>query len=75
MCVMFRLRNNKFIERGFKMLISKRFLMYRAKNNLSQQELADRLKVARELVNRIENGKLKASKMVLIKMDLLEKGE
>lgn len=57
------------------MLISKRFLMYRAKNNLSQQELADRLKVARELVNRIENGKLKASKMVLIKMDLLEKGE
>lgn len=57
------------------MLISERFLIYRAKNNLTQQELADKLKVARELVNRIENGKLKASKLLIIKMDLLEKGE
>ena len=57
------------------MVIGKRILQYRAKNNLTQTEMSERLGVSRELVNKLENGKLKASKIILVKMDLIEKGE
>ena len=57
------------------MVIGKRILQYRAKNNLTQTEMSEKLGVSRELVNKLENGKLKASKMILVKMDLIEKGE
>lgn len=57
------------------MNISDRILQYRAKNNLTQFEMAEKLGVSRELVNKLENEKIEPSKMILIKMDLLEKGE
>ena len=57
------------------MLINERFMYYRAKNNLTQQQLADKLKVTRGLVNRIENGKSTPDKILKIKFDLLERGE
>lgn len=57
------------------MTIGKRILQYRAKHNLSQLDMSERLGVSRELVNKLENGKLKPSKMILVKMDLLEKGK
>jgi len=57
------------------MNISDRILQYRAKNNLTQTEMAEKLGSSRELINKLENGKTEPSKMILIKMDLLEKGE
>lgn len=57
------------------MNIDERILRYRAKNNLNQLEMAEKLSVSRELVNKLENKKIDPSKMVLAKMDLLEKGE
>lgn len=55
--------------------IKKRILHFRAKNNLTQTEMAAKLGSSRELVNKLENGKTKPSKMILLKMELLEKGE
>lgn len=57
------------------MNISDRILQYRAKNNLTQFEMAEKLGVSRELVNKLENEKTEPSKMILVKMDLLKKGE
>lgn len=57
------------------MNIDERILYYRAKHNLNQSEMADKLSVSRELVNKLENKKVDPSKMVLIKMEMLEKGE
>lgn len=57
------------------MNIDERILRYRAKNNLNQLEMAEKLSVSRELVNKLENKKIDPSKMVLAKIDLLEKGE
>ena len=57
------------------MNIDERILHYRAKHNLNQSEMADKLSVSRELVNKLENKKVDPSKMVLIKMEMLEKGE
>lgn len=57
------------------MNISDRILQYRAKNNLTQTEMAEKLGSSRELINKLENGKTEPSKMILIKIDLLEKGE
>lgn len=57
------------------MNIDERILLYRAKNNLNQLEMAEKLSVSRELVNKLENKKISPSKMVIAKMDLLEKGE
>lgn len=54
---------------------NKRFLVYRAKHNLTQEELAKRLGVSRLLINLIENDKAPISKIVKVKMDLLEKEE
>ena len=56
-------------------MVNKRFIIYRAKNRLTQRNLAVKLGISRELVNKIENGKIEPSKIVLAKMDLLEKGE
>lgn len=52
-----------------------RFAKFRAMHKLTQQELADKLNISRELVNKIENVKIEPSKIVLAKMDLLERGE
>lgn len=57
------------------MSIDERIFIYRAKNNLSQTEMAKKLSVSRELINKLENKKIEPSKMILVKMDLLEKGE
>lgn len=57
------------------MNISDRILQYRAKNNLTQFEMAEKLGSSRELVNKLENRKIEPSKMILLKMELLEKGE
>lgn len=57
------------------MNISDRILQHRAKNNLTQFEMAEKLGVSRELVNKLENEKTEPSKMILVKMDLLDKGE
>ena len=57
------------------MEMSKRILVYRAKNNLTQKEMGELLNLNREWVNRLENGKVKPTKFTLMKMELLEKGE
>lgn len=57
------------------MKVNERILRYRAINNLSQEEFAKKMGVSRCLVNLLENEKREPSKMFLIKMELLEKGE
>ena len=67
--------NIKQEKKGVIMSIDERIFIYRAKNNLSQTEMAKKLSVSRELINKLENKKIEPSKMILVKMDLLEKGE
>lgn len=67
--------NIKQAKKGAIMSIDERVFIYRAKNNLSQTEMAKKLSVSRELINKLENKKIEPSKMILVKMDLLEKGE
>lgn len=64
-------RNNtvKFISKNY----SERLIEYRAKNKLKQIEMANELGVSRELINKLENKKIEPSKMLLMRMDLLEK--
>lgn len=51
-------------------------LEYRAKNNLTQKQLAEKLNVTRETVNQIENGVRKNLRPTLrVKIELLLKGE
>ena len=55
------------------MEISERIFQYRAKKHLTQIEMANELGVSRELINKLENKKITPSKMLLMRMDLLEK--
>ena len=55
------------------MEIGERIFQYRAKKKLTQIEMANELGVSRELINKLENKKITPSKMILMRMDLLEK--
>jgi len=55
--------------------LAERVYIYRVKNNLSQEEFGKLIGLAKENVSKIENGKYKTTKRILLKMDLLEKGE
>ena len=55
------------------MEISERIFQYRAKKHLTQIEMANELGVSREMINKLENKKIAPSKMLLMRMDLLEK--
>lgn len=55
------------------MEIGERIFKYRAKKHLTQVEMANELGVSRELINKLENKKITPSKMILMRMDLLEK--
>ena len=55
------------------MEIGERIFQYRAKKFLTQIEMANELGVSRELINKLENKKITPSKMLLMRMDLLEK--
>ena len=57
------------------MKLSERVYLYRVKNNLSQEEFGSLIGLAKENVSKIENEKYKITKRILLKMDLLEKGE
>lgn len=55
--------------------LAERVYIYRVKNNLSQEEFGKLIGLAKENVSKIENGKYKTTRRILLKMDLLEKGE
>lgn len=57
------------------MEFSKRIYMYRVKNNLTQEEFGKKIGLVKENVSKLENGKYEPSKRILLKMDMLEKGE
>lgn len=57
------------------MKLSERVYLFRVKNNLSQEEFGKLIGLAKENVSKIENEKYKVTKRILLKMDLLEKGE
>lgn len=57
------------------MKISESLLNYRAKNNLTQKQLAEKLNVTEIWVNMLENEKAKPSKLMLAKIKMLERGE
>jgi DNA-binding XRE family transcriptional regulator len=53
------------------MKLSDRLLRYRANENITQEELATRLRVCRATINLIENDKYSASRVLRIKIDQL----
>ena len=52
-----------------------RIFAYRIKHNLTQEEFAKILGLSRVNISKLENGRYKPSKKLLMKMDLLEGGE
>lgn len=54
------------------MNISQMLLNYRAKNNLTQEQLAEKLMTTRVWVNMLENKKAKPSKLMITKIKMLE---
>ena len=57
------------------MKFSERVYLYRVKNNLTQEEFGKLIKLDRANVSKLESGNYKPSKRILVKMDILEKGE
>ncbi|HKM04581.1 MAG TPA: helix-turn-helix transcriptional regulator [Lachnospiraceae bacterium] len=57
------------------MKFSERIYLFRVKNNLTQDELGKLIGLAKENISKLENGKYEPSRRILMKMDLLEKGE
>ena len=55
------------------MEISKMLLTYRAKNDLTQEELAKKLGITQVWLCNLESGRYKASKVLEMKMKMLEK--
>lgn len=53
------------------MEISKMLLIYRAKNNLTQEELAKKLGITQVWLCNLESGRYKASKVLEMKMKIL----
>jgi DNA-binding XRE family transcriptional regulator len=60
-----------FYERGDTMELSEKLILYRAKERITQQELATRLGINRATVNLLENGKYNASRVLTLKINLL----
>lgn len=50
------------------MTLQEKMILYRAKHNISQTELAERCGVTLQTINSIENGKQKPSKLTLTKI-------
>lgn len=57
------------------MKLSERVFLFRVKNNLTQEEFGKLIGLAKENVSKIENDNYNVTKRILLKMDLLEKGE
>ena len=57
------------------MKLGQEILMYRAKNNISQQEMAKRCKVTRQTIINIENGIQEPSKLTEAKIRLVLYGK
>lgn len=53
------------------MSLQEQMLEYRAKNKISQQELADRVGVTLQTINSVENGHQKPSKVTEAKIRLV----
>lgn len=53
------------------MKLSERMVLYRAKHDLSQGELAERCNLSKMTVNAIENGLQEPSKLTLAKIELV----
>lgn len=56
-------------------MIQDEILMYRAKENLSQREMAQRCKVTVQTLNRVEKGLQKPSRLTETKIRLVIGGE
>lgn len=57
------------------MELSERIYVYRVRKNLTQEEFGKLIGLAKENVSKLENGNYKPSKRILVKMEMLEKGE
>ena len=55
------------------MKISEIMLIYRAKNNLTQEELAEKLNITKAWACKLENEKVVASRVLEMKIKMLEK--
>ena len=55
------------------MEISEMLLIYRAKNDLTQEELAKKLGITQVWLCNLESGRYKASKVLEMKIKMLEK--
>ena len=55
------------------MEISEMLLTYRAKNNLTQEELAKKLGITQTWLCNLESGRYKTSKVLEMKIKMLEK--
>lgn len=53
------------------MNLADRMLMFRAKNNLTQQQLADKVGVSKQWINSIETGNKPAGKLTRAKIELV----
>lgn len=53
------------------MTLSERIVRYRAKENISQKEFAERCKLSTQTVYSIENGLQSASRVTLAKIELI----
>lgn len=56
---------------GEKMTLGERMVVYRAKENISQGELARRCGLSTQTVNSVENGLQSPSKVTLAKIELV----
>ena len=56
------------------MTLSERIIEYRARNDLSQSEFADKVGVGRDIIGRAENGR-KVSRLTEAKINLVLRGE
>ena len=57
------------------MKFSERVYLYRIKNNLTQEEFGKLIKLDKANVSKFEKENYKPSKRILLKFEMLEKGE
>ena len=57
------------------MKFSERVYLYRIKNNLTQEEFGKLIKLDKANVSKLEKENYKPSKRILLKFEMLEKGE
>lgn len=53
------------------MTLSERMIMYRARNRISQQELAEKCGVSTQTINSVENGTQNPSRVTVAKIELI----